>query len=351
MTEQKIGVLLVEDSPVIQLLLVYLINSDPRLEVVGTAKSGEEALELLARKKPHIILMDVHLPKMNGLEATRRIMETQPLPIVVTSATLKSDEIAMSFQAIEAGALAFVEKPVGPGNPRFDEMAGQLLETVRLMSEIKVVKRHARLRRPATPSTMLAVSRQQIEIVAIGASTGGPPALRAILSGLPKDFVAPVLIVQHIAAGFLHGLADWLHNVSGLPVHVAANGQSLQPGHVYVAPENAHMGVNRGGIVLSSEPSDNNLRPSVAHLFRSVAGVYRANAAGVLLTGMGRDGADELKLLRNAGAVTFAQDAESSIVHGMPGEAIKLGAALYILPPDRIAATLAGLSVLQRRKT
>ena len=351
MTEHKIGVLLVEDSPVVQLLLVHLINSDSRLEIVGTAKSGEEAMEMLTRIKPHIVLMDVHLPQMNGLQTTRRIMETQPLPIVVTSATLKSDEIAMSFQAIEAGALAFVEKPVGPGNPRFDEMAGRLLETVRLMSEVKVVKRNARLRRPATPSTMLAVPRQQIEIVAIGASTGGPPALRTILSGLPKDFVAPVLIVQHIAAGFLHGLADWLHNVSGLPVHVGANGQPLQPGHVYVAPENAHMGVSRGGIVLSSEPPDNGLRPSVAHLFRSVARVYGANAAGVLLTGMGRDGADELKLLRNAGAVTFAQDAESSIVHGMPGEAIKLGAALYILPPDRIAATLAGLSVLQRRKT
>jgi len=348
MGEKKIGVLVVEDSPVVQLLLVHLLNSDPRLEVVGTAASGEEALERLPRCRPQVVLMDVHLPKMNGLETTRQIMETDPLPIVVTSASLKSDEVAMSFQAVEAGALAFVEKPVGPADPRFEEMSRRLLETVRLMSEVKVVKRNRLFRRPATEAPPVVC--QPVHAIAIGASTGGPPVLRTILGGLPKDFPVPVLIVQHIAAGFLRGLVDWLCQASAFPVQVAADGEPVVGGRAYVAPDGAHMGVSESRrIVLSHDPPEGGLRPSVAHLFRSVRSVYGRRTAAVLLTGMGCDGANELKALRDVGAITFAQDAESSVVHGMPGEAIRLDAAMYVLPPERIAAALAGLVGSSRR--
>jgi two-component system chemotaxis response regulator CheB len=183
-----------------------------------------------------------------------------------------------------------------------------------------------------------------MKIVAVGASTGGPVVLKAILCALPKNFPAPVLIVQHIATGFTEGLADWLAQSSGVPVHVAAPGEALLPGHVYVAPDGLHMQLAPDGrIALSADPPFNGHRPSVSHLFRSVAAALGRNAAGVLLTGMGRDGAEELKLMKDAGAVTIAQSADSCVVPGMPGEAIRLGAATHVLSPERIAETLAVL--------
>ena len=183
-------------------------------------------------------------------------------------------------------------------------------------------------------------------MVAIGTSTGGPPVLQPILAGLPKNFPIPVLIVQHIAAGFLPGLVDWLNQTTGFPTHIAAQGESLLAGHTYLAPDGYHMGLGGfGQIVLSKQQPENGLRPSVSYLFRSVAAVCGANAIGVLLTGMGRDGAEELKFLKELGAVTIAQDEESSVVHGMPGEAIKMGAASHVLAPDKIPALLAALAV------
>jgi two-component system chemotaxis response regulator CheB len=181
-------------------------------------------------------------------------------------------------------------------------------------------------------------------VVAIGSSTGGPPVLQAILSALPRDYAAPVLIVQHMAAGFVGGLVDWLRHSAGLAVDIASHGEPLCPGRAYLAPDGCHMGVEPGGrIGLSRSEPEHRLRPAVSFLFRTVAQVYGARAIGVLLTGMGRDGAPELKLLRDTGGVTIAQDAASSVVHGMPGEAIRLGGAMYALPPVRIAAALRSL--------
>ena len=181
--------------------------------------------------------------------------------------------------------------------------------------------------------------------MAIGASTGGPQALKQILSRLPKSFKLPVLIVQHIAPGFTEGFANWMNTASALPVQIAVDGEQLRPGHVCVAPDFHHMKIGRNGkISLSTEEADNGIRPSVASLFRSVAEVYGSDAVGVLLTGMGRDGATELKLMRNKGAVTIAQDKESSMVFGMPGEAMKIGAAKYSLAPDKIAEMLETLA-------
>lgn len=343
-----IKVLVVEDSPVVREFLVHILGSDPDIQVIGTANDGEEALEAVRRTQPNVITMDIHMPKMNGLEATRRIMETHPTPIVIVSGSQDPREVATTFQAMEAGALAVLSRPAGIGHPDHEASARELVQTVKLMSEVKVVRRWPRGRReaavPRPGETGLKRALAKVRVVAIGASTGGPPVLHTILAALPKDFPAPVLIVQHMAAGFIRGFADWLSQSSCLPVHLATHGEYILPGHIYLAPDECQMKVERGGrIVLTRDPPENGLRPSVSYLFRAVADVYGGDAVAGLLTGMGRDGAEELKLLREKGAITFAQDKESSVVHGMPGEAIRLDAATLVLPPERITAALMNL--------
>ena len=344
--ERKIKVLVVEDSDVVQMLLVHLLNSDPELQVIGTAKNGREALQFLTQKSPDVIVMDIEMPEMDGFEATRRIMETQPVPIVICTASSNPRETVTTFRSMEAGAVACVEKPLGKEQGDFEVMAAQLLQTVKLMSEVKVVRRGPRPRRDsAAPGSMppspVKRAPAKVEAIGIGASTGGPPVLQTILTGLPKDFPAPLLVVQHIAAGFLGGLAEWLNQTTGFKVHIAAYGIQHLPGHVYLAPDDFHMAAGSGGrIVLNKEGPENGLRPSVAHLFRSLAEVYGPSAVGVLLTGMGRDGAEELRRMKDRGALTIAQDRATSVVHGMPGAAISLGAATYVLPADRIAPAL-----------
>lgn len=345
--KDQIDVLLVEDSPVAQLLLAHILHTDPRLRVVGTVSDGEEALSFLAQTRPDVIVMDIHLPGIDGYETTRRIMETQPVPIVICSASFQPTEVVNTFRAMEAGAVAVVAKPPGPHHPEYDNLAGQLVEKVRLMSEVSVVKRWPRAGRPRAhplPAPRRPGASSCPRVVAVGASTGGPPALQAILRGLPADFAAPVLIVQHITPGFLPGLAEWIGQTAALPVHVAAHGEAARAGHAYLAPDGYHMGFGADGrIELSRRAPEHGLRPSVAYLFRSVADACGADAVAVLLSGMGRDGADELKHLRDLGAVTIVQDAESSVVHGMPGEAIRLGAACHVLSLDEIAAALTRL--------
>jgi two-component system, chemotaxis family, protein-glutamate methylesterase/glutaminase len=347
-----IRVLVVEDSPTVREFLLQILCSDPAIEVVATAETGEEALEAVERFRPDIITMDIHMPRMNGFDATRRIMETHPTPIVIVSGAADATDTAKAFRAIESGALAVLCKPSGVGHPEHEQSAAELVRTVKLMSEVKVVRRWPRYR-PAevvpetSPCTEIRLKTTQShhKIVAIGASTGGPPVLQTILAALPKNFPIPVLIVQHIAAGFTQGLVEWLAQSSNLSVHIPADGQYVLPGHVYVAPDGLHMAVGADGHVqLRSDEPENGLRPSVACLFRSVAKAYGPSAVGVLLTGMGKDGAWELKLMKEQGAVTIAQDRETSVVHGMPGEAIRLGGATYVLPPEKIRMALASLA-------
>lgn len=352
-TPFRIDVLVAEDSPVVREFLVHILSGDPAIRVIGTASNGAEAVEFAQRRKPDLITMDIRMPKMDGFEATRCIMETAPTPIVIVSGHLDTKEVATTFRAMEAGALAILPRPHGPGHPEYERTATELVRTVKLMAEIKVVKRWpraaeewgARARREGViTSETVAVAPREVEIVAIGASTGGPPVLQTILAGLAKDFPAPVLIVQHIAPGFVHGFAEWLTQSTNFPVHVATHLDAACPGHAYVAPDGMHMGVRSGGrIALSEHAPENSLRPSVAHLFRCVAEVYGPAAIGVLLTGMGKDGAQELKLLKDRGAITIGQDEASAVVNGMPGEASKLGATMYVLPPEQIAATLSKL--------
>ena len=343
-------VLIVDDSPVARELLAHILTSDPEISVVASVDNGEDALRAVERLSPDVITMDIMMPNMDGLEATRRIMEAQPTPIVIVSAAWDPKESERTFRAMDAGAVAILEKPRGLAHPEHDDTARELVQTVKAMSEIKVVTRLSKWRRAqpapiAPPQAQHHHPAQNAKLVAIGASTGGPVVLETVLSGLPEGFAAPLLVVQHIAPGFLPGLTEWLSQTTGLPVHVPTHGERPLPGHVYFAPDGYHMGVQRNGhIAVTKDPPENRLRPSVSYLFRSVADVLGRNAVGVLLTGMGKDGAAELKLMKEKGAVTIAQDEESSVVHGMPGEAVKLGAAQHVLSPDRIPALLQSLA-------
>lgn len=347
-----IKVLVVEDSAVVREFLVHILSADPRIQVIGTANDGEQALEAVARQRPDVITMDIHMPKLDGLEATRRIMQTYPTPIVIVSGSVDPRDVATTFRAMEAGAVAVLRRPAGIGHTDHEATVHELVQTVKLMSEVKVIRRWSKAGRqpelaPPAPANH-AQGEANVKIIGIGASTGGPPVLQTILAALPQDLAVPVLIVQHMAAGFTQGFVQWLAQTSSLPVHLATHDEYIRPGHVYVAPDECQMRVERGGrIALTKDQPENGLRPSVSYLFRSLVEVYGRDAVAGLLTGMGRDGADELKLLRDCGATTFAQDKESSVVHGMPGAAIMLDAATLVLPPEKIAAVLTSLA---RRK-
>lgn len=354
-----INVLVVEDSSVVREFLIYILNADPGIRVVGSASNGEEAIEAVKRYRPDVITMDIHMPRMDGIEATRHIMETLPTPIVIVSGSTDPHENTKTFRAMEAGALAVLIRPTGIGHPDHEASVRELVQTVLLMSEVKVVRRWPQTRYRSDISTPIASLDKlvdkldkpaQIKVIAMGASTGGPPVLQTILAMLPRDFPLPVLIVQHIAAGFVTSFVEWLAQSSSLPMHVAAHGEYAAPGHVYVAPDEFQMKVEQGGkIILAKDGPENGLRPSVSYLFRSLAAVYGDESAAVLLTGMGRDGAEELRVLKGKGAITIAQDKDSSVVHGMPGEAIKLNAATYILAPEKIAAVLIGLAAKKKQ--
>lgn len=346
-----IRVLVADDSMVVRELLAHILGTDPEVHVVGTASSGEEALRAAESRRPDVITMDLHMPGMDGLEATRRIMETYPVPIVIVTGSSSALEVEMAFRALEAGALTVVQKPSGPSHPDHAAMAAGLVQTVKLMAEVKVVRRWPRPRKKeaasgsiASPPLAWTLPRGGIELVAMGASTGGPLVLQTILSRLPKDLPVPVFVVQHMAPGFIQGFAEWMAETCDLPVQVAAQAERALPGHVYIAPDGFQMKVEAGATIgLTRDAAENGLRPSVSYLFRSVADVYGPRAAGVLLTGMGKDGARELKRMKDNGAVTLVQDKQSSVVPGMPGEAIDLGAATYVLTPGQIAAALSSL--------
>ena len=346
-----IKVLVVEDSPVVKEYLVHILNSRPGMEVVGTAGNGREALGAVDRLKPDVVTMDINMPVMDGLEATRMIMETNPLPILIVSGAWDPTEVKTTFKAMEAGAVTILQRPAGIGHPDAEKMAEEMVLKVKLMSEVKVVRRRpykdAGTYRdtPASGDTYPQIGSANINVVAIGASAGGPVVIQSILNSMQKDFPYPILIVQHIAAGFLSGMVDWLAGTSGVPLQIAADGETLLPGRAYFAPDGFNLGVRPDGrIFLDDRDANFRTRPSVSYLFQSVAGAFGRNAVGILLSGMGSDGAAELKLMRSKGAVTIAQDRESSLIFGMPGAAVELDAATYVLPPDKIIEALKTLA-------
>lgn len=339
-----IRVMVAEDSAVTREYLDHLLSQDPALQVVGTVQNGLEAVEQAQRLRPDVILMDVHMPLMNGYEATRQIMEQIPTPIVMISSNMSHDQVAMTFEALKAGALTVLDKPYGLGHPDSDKTASQLQETVRLMAGVKVIRRWPRRDRSAPSPTLPAKAGSNIQLVVIGASTGGPTVIVEILGSLPLNFPVPILVVQHIATGFTPGLVKWVGQSTPLHVKQAESGETAQPGTVYLAPHDAQMGITKDRqIHLFKGTTENHFCPSVSYLFESVAKAFGRSAIGILLTGMGRDGAGGLLQLSKAGGVTIAQDEETSVIFGMPGEAIRLGAAQYVLSPRQIAELLRGL--------
>jgi two-component system chemotaxis response regulator CheB len=346
-----IRVLIADDSLTLRQLIWSILESDPDLQVVGQARNGEEAVALCQKLEPDIVTMDIRMPKMDGFQATRHIMAESPRPILVLTSTESDLELGISSRALEAGALMVVGKPHGlPGE---DPKADQLIAQVKAMAGVKVVTRHWRLQKkiPALSQGELALSPSPgpVRLVAIGASTGGPPALQAIFSQLPANL--PVVVAQHMSPGFVEGLARWLNETTPLQVKVAGNGETLQPGMVYLAPDDRHLLVTAGGQAqLRASPLVGGHRPSATVLFQSVAQSYGSAAVGVLLTGMGKDGAQGLRALRDAGAHTIVQDEATCVVFGMPKEAIALGAVGEVLPLEQIGARLGALMAVRRKE-
>jgi two-component system chemotaxis response regulator CheB len=335
-----IRVLVADDSASVRALLAHILGAEPGISVVGCASDGAQALEMAARLRPDVITMDLHMPQVDGVEATRRIMQTCPVPIVVVSGKDSQAEVGAGFRAIEAGALVLAERPPGLGHPAFTDSARALVRTVRSMAEVRVVRRWAPTGEAAARRAPGAPAPRR-RLVLLGASTGGPAVLRDILAELGPDFPLPLVIVQHIAAGFAPGLADWLTRASGFPVAIAQHDQRLAPGRAWLAPDALQLGVTREmAVTLAPAAAEHGMRPAVSYLFRSLAPELRAAAVAVLLTGMGKDGALELRRLRDDGAVTIVQDRASAAVYGMPGEAVRLDAALLVLAPQQIGRAL-----------
>ncbi len=351
-----VNVLIVEDSRVVSEYLYYIFSKDPQIQVVGNVSNGRMAVDFLRDHKPDVITMDIDMPIMNGLEATRIIMSTNPVPILIVTASRNAQEVSTSIEAMAAGALAVIEKPVGIGHPKEEELAGRLLNMVKLMAGVKVVKRKAKApaaapRNPAVPRPGLMPGTLRIpEVVAIGVSSGGPQALQKVFAGISAKFPSPILVVQHIAAGFLDGLVNWLGNSAQIPLKIAEDGEKLLSGQVYFAPDHHHMCVTRNGRIQLLKASVNGgICPSVANLYKSVNEVYGNAACGIILTGMGSDGAQELKYMEESGALTIAQSKESSLIFGMPGVAVQLGAARYVLDAEEIGSVLVEMETSNRR--
>lgn len=336
-----IRVLVVDDSAVVRQSTKFILESDPELQVVGEAGNGMDALTLAERCKPDVITMDLQMPRMDGLEALREIMSAQPVPVLIVTGLDLEREAQLSTQAKQLGAVAVLKRPTGFGDPAQKTFASQLVRQVKAMSAIKVVrhvKTHSTSSNPPLSASTRTMPAVKPELLAIGASTGGPAALHVVLGALASDFPLPIVITQHISFGFIDGFASWLNDACKLQVLVAKQGDRLEAGKIYLAPDDVHLRVERfGRLMLSDSIPVGGHRPAVNVMFQSVAESYGAAALGVLLTGMGADGADGLFAMRRAGAITIAQDEVSCVVFGMPKEAIKLGGAVHVARLERIA--------------
>lgn len=328
-------VLIADDSPTARALLAAILGSQPAMELVGQAQDGLELIGMAGELRPSIILIDIHMPHLGGLAATRRIMAETPTPILIVSSTANVQDEAVLFEALRSGALGVCRKPGSPALPDYDAECRKLIEMVSLMADIKVVRRHAAAEPVREPLGRSLLPR----VVAVACSTGGPAALYALCSQLPCDFALPILVVQHMAAEFLPGLARWLGAASPLRVKLAEAGEPLSPATVYLAPAAHHLGVTSAHtILLAEEAPIGGFRPAGTFLFQSVARTFGRRVVALILSGMGEDGVAGLRAVRAAGGFVVAQDQASSAVFGMPGAAIAAGLADAVVPSAGLAA-------------
>ncbi len=340
-----IRVLVVDDSSVARHVLGRLLESDPGVRVVGYAADGNEAVQKTMALRPDLITMDIRMPGMDGLEATEKIMAYQPTPILVVTSSRDRRGVQITMEALAVGAVEVVEKPSVHPDDSWGTLGAQLVEKVKLLAKVKVIT-HLKGRTRHLLGRLRPADREKVHrVVGVGVSTGGPGVLAKILRALPADFSLGLVVVQHMTDGFTAGLADWLGRETRLPIRLAREGDGLKPGLVCVAPEGAHLVVERSGrLHLSRALPVGGHRPSADVLLRSLAEAYGHEAIGVLLTGMGRDGAEGLKAIRDVGGHTIVQDEESCAIFGMPKAAIELGAAREVLPPAGIAERLLQLA-------
>ncbi len=341
-------------------VLTELLTRDPAISVVGTANNGQEAIELVQAVRPDVVTMDVRMPVMDGLAATEHVMAYCPTPILVLTASLVRHEVDVTFKMLEAGALEVIEKPAMSDPRAMGRAAHDLVQRVKLLSRVKVVT-HLRGRRkqaaagvsqhithvhapaPAPSAAVVCADGPTFPLIVIGASTGGPRIVYQILATLPPNFPAAVMVVQHIAAGFSAGMATWLATGCRMPVRLATEGIPIRPGEVLIAPDQRDMLISRIGRVRLSEERTQLQHPSIDMTMRTAAEAFRERTIGVLLTGMGRDGAEGMRAIKLAGGMTFAQDQASSTIFGMPRAAQEIGAVETLLPPSDIAARLIAL--------
>ncbi len=336
-----IRVLLVDDSPSVRAVLRRFFSRTRDVRVVGEAGDGEQAVQAVIDLQPHVIVMDLQMPVMDGYVATERIMAVRPTPIVVLSSRANRNQMQTAFEAMRRGALEVLPKPEDTAS--WQQLAESLPEMVRTVAAAQAAPRSPRQRavRPAA----LAAAPRELRWVAIGASTGGPAAIRELLAEMPANAPVGFLIVQHIASGFELGFADWLNKEFPFDVRLAQDGEVLRAGAVRLAPGGSHLHLEQDGVLRldSDTPPRRGHRPSVDEMFLSCAAHCPREVAAVLMTGMGTDGVEGLLALRRAGGVTLVQDEASSVVFGMPRVALEKGASDVALPPRALARTLVRL--------
>lgn len=337
---REIRVLLVDDSPIALMLFKRMLAPAKDISVVGTAGNGREALDLIPRVDPAVICTDLHMPVMDGLQLTKEVMERYPRPILVASVSVLEGSRNV-FDLLDAGAVDIFQKPRGGTETDYIALSEAFQRRIRILAGVHVFRRFKRPAAAVEPLRMDPTNNIRYKAVVIGASTGGPQALQQILSRLPADFPIPVICVQHIENGFLGGFIDWLQATTPMKVAIAADGQVPQAGRVYFPPEQMHLVIDGGGrFRCTNEGPFDGHRPSITVTFRSAAERFGSGALGVILTGMGSDGAKGMKAISEAGGATIAQNEETSVVFSMPRHAIELEAAGLVLPIDQIPAAI-----------
>lgn len=339
-----IRVLIVDDSLVAREMLAQILATEPDIEVVGMARDGREAVDAVAQLRPDLVTMDIHMPNMDGLEATEQIMAYHPTPILVVSSSVYGEGMGRAFDALQMGALEVIKKPEPRDWADLERIGRDVIRKVKVLARVRVIT-HIKGRRrsvvePLTPIHEHAARPGSRSLVAIGSSTGGPSALLNVLGRLPSDLPVPIVIAQHIADGFVPGLVSWLDSGCSLKVLEAREGMQAEPGCAYLSQTGSNLEVD-GYTMRYTEPQAGQLYiPSADTLFISAAKSFGRSAVGVILTGMGADGAAGLKRMHEVGAATIGQDEETSTVYGMPKAAAELGAVDTVLPVNDIAGEI-----------